>query len=293
MTSLRMRAVATYLRFTVKPRMATSERARDLVHRPKKPSPPPADLDSRHHVTQCRINGFDCYSVKPRGRQSGRAAMYLHGGGYFSGIHLRHWHLISQLADAGVRVEVPLYGLAPQYTHRDAYPFVTEVYEQLLAEVDAQNVTVAGDSAGAGLALGLTQTLSGAGLSQPRNLVLISPWLDLTLSNPAVRDVEPRDPWLSKAGLVEAGRYWADQEDPTHHRLSPINGPLSQLPRTDLYIGTRDLFHPDALRLRDLAEAAGTELHLAECKGAVHDYPLVPTPEGRTAVRKIVQGISL
>jgi hypothetical protein len=30
------------------------------------------------------------------------------------------------MTDAGVRVEVPIYGLAPAHTYREAYPFVTE-----------------------------------------------------------------------------------------------------------------------------------------------------------------------
>src|SRR3712207_7656426 len=45
-------------------------------------------------------------------------------------------------------------------------------------------VTLAGDSAGGGLALGLAQTLRDQGLPQPRRLLLVSPWLDLTLGNP-------------------------------------------------------------------------------------------------------------
>jgi acetyl esterase/lipase len=63
------------------------------------------------------------------------------------------------------------------------YPFLTAVYRQLLAEFDASTITLAGDSAGGGLALGLAQTLLGTDSPQPRRLVLISPWLDLALSS--------------------------------------------------------------------------------------------------------------
>ena len=191
-----------------------------------------------------------------------------------------------------MRVEVPSYGLAPKYTHREAYPFVTAVYRSLLDEVDASTVSLVGDSAGGGLALGLAQTLGGAGLPQPGRIVLISPWLDLTMSHPDLPAVEARDPWLSSTGLHEAARAWAGGDDPTGPRLSPGNGPLAGLAPIDLYVGTREICLPDALQLRDRAAAEGAELDLTVCEGAVHVYPLVPAPEGRAAARTIVQRVA-
>jgi epsilon-lactone hydrolase len=292
MTSLRMRAISVLLRVAYKPRWATAERARKRIAEPKRPSGPPAGLRKRHEVTTREVGGFPCTTVAPRGRRALRAAVYLHGGAYVGEISPQHWALVSQLADAGVRVEVPGYGLAPQHTHRQAYPFVTAVYRELLAEVDASAVTLVGDSAGGGLALGLAQTLPEAGLPQPRRIVLISPWLDLTLSHPDLPDVETRDPWLSSAGLHEAARAWAGGDDPTAPRLSPGNGPLTGLAPIDLYVGTREICLPDALQLQQRAAAQGAELDLTVCEGAVHVYPLVPAPEGRAASRAIVASVA-
>lgn len=292
MTSLQMRALAVFLRLTAKPSMTNADRARRRLAAAKKPSPPPAALVKRHDVTTREVAGFLCHTVAPRGRPAKRAALYIHGGAYVYGFARQHWALISRLADAGVRVEAPDYGLAPQHTHEHAYPFLTEVYRQLLAEVDASAVTVAGDSAGGGLALGFAQTLADVGLPQPMQLVLISPWLDLTLSHPGIEAAEARDPWLSSVGLVEAGRAWAGKDEPADHRLSPINGPLSGLARMHAYIGTRDLFYPDVLRLRELAADAGARLDVTVCDGAIHVYPLVSAPEGRAAARTIVEQLS-
>jgi monoterpene epsilon-lactone hydrolase len=291
MASLQMRAVSAALRLTRKPRMATAERARKRMAAPKGPADPPAKLRKRHDVSSRQVGGFPCHTVAPRGRRAGRAAVYLHGGAYISEISPQHWALISQLADAGVRVEVPSYGLAPQYTYRDAYPFLTAVYRQLLAEVDASAVTLVGDSAGGGLALGFAQTLLGTDLPQPRRLVLISPWLDLTLSHPDLPAVELRDPWLSSVGLAEAARSWAGGDDPTDPRLSPGNGPLAGLAPVDVYVGTREICLPDVLQLQDRGATEDVKLQVTVCEGAVHVYPLVPAPEGRTAAREIVASI--
>lgn len=290
MASLQMRAVRVALRLTRKRQMATAERARKRIAAPKGPSGPPARLRKRHDVSTRHVEGFPCHTVAPRGRRAERAAVYLHGGAYISEISPQHWALISRLADAGVRVEVPSYGLAPQHTYREAYPFLTAVHRELMADVDASAITLAGDSAGGGLALGFAQTLLGTDLPQPRRLVLMSPWLDLTLSNPDLAAVA--DPWLSRVGLTEAARVWAGGDDQTDPRLSPLNGPLAGLAPVDVYVGTRELCHPDVLLLQERAATAGAELQVTVCEGAVHVYPLVPAPEGRAAAREIVASMT-
>lgn len=289
--SLSMRFIAAFLRLTAKPKMATAELARLSMAEPKGRSAPPDKLLERHNVTCRRVNGFDCWTVTPRtgGR---RAAMYLHGGAYIAEIAPQHWDFVSALADAGVRVEVPIYGLAPRYTYRQAYPFLTQVYRDLVTDTGTAAVDVAGDSAGAGLALGLVQSLPDAGLPAPRRLILISPWLDLTLTGEGITRAATRDPWLSPEGLIAAGTAWAGGDDRTQPQLSPINGPLTALPPIDVYIGTRDLFLPDVRRFAYLAARSGAPVMVQECPGAVHVYPLVPAPEGRSAAQRIIASIA-
>jgi epsilon-lactone hydrolase len=101
-----------------------------------------------------------------------------------------------------------------------------------------------------------------------------------------------RDPWLTPAGLIEAGAAWAGGDEPAQPRLSPVNGPVAGLPPTDIYIGGRDLFLPDVRRLSQRARTAGWPLNLIEEPGAVHVYPLVPAPEGRHARNRIVASLS-
>jgi monoterpene epsilon-lactone hydrolase len=290
MPSLQMRAVSVVLRLTRKRQMATVERARKRIEAPKGSSEPPAAVRKRHDVSSRQVEGFPCHTVAPRGTPATHAAVYLHGGAYISEISAQHWTLVSRLADAGVRVEVPSYGLAPQHTYREAYPFLAAVYQQLLTDIDASAITLVGDSAGGGLALGFAQTLLETDLPQPRRLVLISPWLDLTLSNPGLDAV--RDPWLNSVGLAEAAKAWAGGDDPAGPRLSPLNGPLSGLAPIDVYVGTRELCLPDVLLLQDRCATEGAKPQITVCEGAVHVYPLVPAPEGRAAARRIVEEMS-
>ena len=86
MTSLQMRALATFLRLAYKPRMATVDRARARIAAEKGSSAPPAALRRRHDVRSRDVGGFACHTVAPRDRTADRAAVYLHGGAYISEI---------------------------------------------------------------------------------------------------------------------------------------------------------------------------------------------------------------
>jgi acetyl esterase/lipase len=286
-----MRALALALRATRRPRMATPERARRRIAAPKRETPPPARLTRRHEVSCRTVGGFPCWTVRPQ-EPSGVAAVYLHGGAYISGISPQHWMLVGRLADAGVRVEVPLYGLAPQHSYREAYPFVGQVWRELAAEAGTGALVLAGDSAGGGLAAGLAQELVAAATRAPDRLVLLAPWLDLTLSHPEMAEYQRRDPWLVRRGLVEAARVWADGDDPTQPRLSPANGPMAGLPPTWVFVGTRDIGHPDAVAFARSASAAGVPVQLTAVEGAVHVYPLVPAPEGIEGRRAVVAAVA-
>lgn len=294
MASAAMRLLGLYLRAVARPAMATPDRASATIAAPKPASPPPRSLRRHHAVDRLSIGGFDCVVVDPGGRDTGRAALYLHGGSYIHPMAAQQWAFVRRLASAGVRVVVPDYGLAPAFTYRDAYPLVTEAYRRLVAEPGAEATTIVGDSAGGGLALGLAQSLLDTELPQPRRLVLLAPWLDLTLDDPAVGVAEAADPWLTRVGLVVAGRAWAGGDDPCLPRLSPIQGPIEGLAPIRAFVGTRDVLLPDLLRLQRRFRAAGTadRFSLTVQPGALHNYPLLPVPEGRLAQHAILRDIA-
>lgn len=289
--SWQMRAVGLFLGLTRGRAFATVERGRRRLAEPKRETPPPARLRDRHDVTCRTVDGFPVWTVRPR-EATGGAVLYLHGGAYVSGIAAQHWGLIGRLADAGVRVEVPLYGLAPQHTAGEAYPFVHEVYARLCAEAPAGGIVLAGDSAGGGLALGLAQELLAGDLPRPRGVLLVAPWLDLTLSHPDLDRLEGEDPWLSRPGLRPAAEAWAGGEDPTSPRLSPRNGLLAGLPPLHVLVGTRDLCLADSLDLVDAAGTAGVDVDLTVVEGGLHVYPLLPVPEGRQGTREVVDVVT-
>jgi acetyl esterase/lipase len=117
--------------------------------------------------------------------------------------------------------------------------------------------------------------------------VLISPVLDVSLSNPLIDAV--RDPWLTRVGLREFARRWCGDLPMTDPMVSPLNADLSGLGPLTVFSGTRDILNPDARLLVDKAAAVGMEIDYHEQPGLVHVYPLTPTPEGRAARAFIVE----
>ena len=85
-----------------------------------------------------------------------------------------------------------------------------------------------GDSAGGGLALSATQTWLTADRPAVRGLTLIAPWLDASLSNPAIDDVEATDPWLSRPGLIVCATSWAGAVRLDDPRVSPLPLPWAR-----------------------------------------------------------------
>lgn len=282
--NIEMAIVSAYVRRTRKPVWADPDRFAKQLRAPKADPAPPRRVRSRHLVEEASAHGFRLFTVTPRADATGRAVLYLHGGGYVNSIAPQHWALISRLADEGAVVHVPLYGLAPQHTFTEAYTLLDAVY----AGLGPAQLVVMGDSAGGGLALGFTQTLRDAGLKLPRSLTLIAPWLDIACRNPEIDALEPLDPWLARPGALMAGKAWAGGADRDDPRLSPILGDMAGLPPLHVYCGTRDIVYPDVKVLARRVREAGGEVELTIAEGACHVYPLVPTREGRRARGRIV-----
>ena len=92
------------------------------------------------------------------------------------------------------------YRLAPENVFPLPLHDVLHGYLRLLApplSIAPENIIIAGDSAGGGLSLALCMYLRDEGYKLPAGLVLMSPWVDLTMScgswdDNADSDVVPR-----------------------------------------------------------------------------------------------------
>ena len=234
-------------------------------------------------------SGMPVYYLRQR-TPSNTVIVHLHGGGYIATAVSAHAWLVDHLARrTGADVVMPLYPLAPHHTWQEAHRLVLELYRRTVAESPGKRIILMGDSAGGGLAAVISLSLAEAGDTQPDELVLISPWVDITNANPDIADYVDVDPLMVPEPLAEIGRSWAGDTPLTDWHLSPIYGDLSGLKKVTTFVGTREIFLPDnALFHAKLLEAGvDSTLHVGE--NLNHAYPMFPTPEGRRARRDLVR----
>lgn len=245
---------------------------------------PPTRLGRTVTITRRDVDGWPVFDVTPRAAPSARRALYLHGGCYVFEIDPVHWSLIGKLvAETGVTVTVPIMPLAPSGTASSIVPRVADIAASLIAEAGAGQVSVIGDSSGGGMALAVAMELRDRGSGPLRSTVLIAPWLDISGTDPMIARIAPSDPWLAVPGTRAAGALYRGELSEDDWRVSPIHGSLAGLGPVTLFSGTRDILHADALRFLPLAAAAGLSIDYHEGRGMIHNYPILPMPEGDAA----------
>jgi acetyl esterase/lipase len=93
-------------------------------------------------------------------------------------------------------------------------------------------------------------------------------------------------------GMIEAFRMYAGDLDVTHPFVSPLNGNFDGLAPMLIFTGTHDLFHLDIETLANKAARAGVSVEMHVRNGLPHNYPLLPTPEGREARGIIARAVA-
>jgi acetyl esterase/lipase len=218
---------------------------------------------------------------------SQRLVIYLHGGIYVNEIRLPHISFCDKLAKkVNATVFAPIYPLAPNHTYEETYEIVENLYKDLLA-MD-KPIIIMGDSAGGGLSAAFCEYLAVMNLPQPENLILISPWLDVSMSGD-YDDVE-FDPMLGVDGLREMGETWAAGLDSKDYKVSPLFGEVSGLPKTTLFVGTHEIFYPDVIEFYNKLKDNGIDAELNVGEGMTHVYAIYPlVPESKEAFKHIVE----
>lgn len=240
------------------------------------------------HVSERLVDGRRVVRLTPKSGATGTHLVYTHGGCYTFPLIGAHWGIVATLVRrAGVSIDVPLYGLAPEHTAAETYDWLEKVYDEATAEF-GERVFLAGDSAGGGLALGQGVRYRDSGRTRPRGILLVSPWVDVTMTNPGVAALAPLDHMLGAAGLVAAGRLFAGDLGVRDPLVSPLFADLSGLPPVHVYQGDHDILYADAEELTRRILRAGSPAELRVTRGGFHVFVGAPwIPEARLALRRM------
>ncbi len=235
----------------------------------------PAYVSVDYELKKESFGGRDVYILSSKEAKSEKYILYLHGGAYTTNLTAEYWDFFAGIVrDTGAMLIIPDYPLAPEYYYKDVFNMVSPLYEEIIEKIGANNLIVMGDSAGGGLALALSEVEGEKGIEEPNQLILISPWLDLTMSNEKIMEVQPYDTKLNVDVLKLAVAGYAREDDLSDYHISPINGPLQNLKNVVIYSGTYDILNPDAKRFVEIANEQGLNIDYREYKEAQHVWLL-------------------
>jgi acetyl esterase/lipase len=224
---------------------------------------------TRTPADETPLGGFRTLRYRCAGPPRG-AVLALHGGGFRIG----RPEFEAPLAEALVgrlplSVAIPQYALSPEGPFPAGLTDALGALAALRAEIGDLPLIVSGDSAGAGLAASLG-VLSAAGRA-PRidALVLLSPWLDLTVTAPAYAENDA-DPMFSRASAEFAAELYLQGFDARHPLASPLFAPVKGFAPTFISVGTGEVLRDDSLRFHEKLTAAGVPARLSLVEGMEH-----------------------
>lgn len=212
------------------------------------------------------------FIITPKNREkSNKKILYFHGGSYMAEASEKHWKFIEKIVkDTGATIILPDYPLTPKYNYKDVFKMIEPLYKEITDRIDTEELILMGDSAGGGLGLALEEKLGEEDVPMPSKTILISPWLDVRLTNPEIDEVQKNDKELNKETLKLAGIAYAGNDGINSYLVNPIDGELSHLKNITILIGTRDILNPDVKKLKKKAETIGITIEVKEYEQAGH-----------------------
>ena len=218
------------------------------------------DADVTHQVVSA--DGVTCEWLIPQNSPKDQALLYLHGGGFVFGLTPPHLAMVAYLAQKmGVRALLVDYRLAPEHPFPAPLDDCVTVYHWLLKQgISAQNIVVAGDSAGGNLTITTMMKLRDSGDPLPAAAACLSPVADL--SDRSSSFIEFDDPLLPPRAVRIYNQSYVAHNDARDPLISPLFADWRGLPPLLVHVGEDEILRYDAVRIEELAKAGGVDVRL-------------------------------
>jgi len=207
-----------------------------------------------------------------------RIVVYFHGGGFQVGSLHSHRELMGRLSAAADACVLGVdYRLAPEHRHPaaldDALAALRWLHEQGFA---AHQLALAGDSAGAGLALSTLLALQARACPLPSAVYLMSAWTDLAATGISYETRASADPIHQRPMILAMARnYLGVNGNPRDPFVSPFyasEGQLAGLPPLLLQVGDRETVLSDSDAFAQKVRASGGDARCEIWPGMIHVF---------------------
>ena len=228
-----------------------------------------------------------------------KVILQLHGGGYIGAMR-NAYRMFAGLyceVSGGMSVLTIDYRVAPEHPYPAALEDAVAAYQYLLDEGwFAEQIIVAGDSAGGGLAMALCHYLKDHHMMLPCGIIAMSPWTDLLASGESYDTNYERDPLFgnTRDSLIYNKDYVGDH-DPMDSYISPLYGDFRGFPPMLIQVGSYEMLLSDSVSVAAKARLQGVRVRLSIYEGMFHVFQMAAKmmPESRRAWVEIGKFIEL
>jgi acetyl esterase/lipase len=205
-----------------------------------------------------------------------RVVLFFHGGGYVAGSLASHRHMVAELGRQARATTLAVdYRLAPEHPFPAALDDALAAYRFLLGRgFRPDDIAIAGESAGGGLAVAGLVSLRDAGDALPACAWLSSPWTDLEMSGDSMDEKAAVDPLISREYLRELAAQYLAGADARGPLVSPLYADLRGLPPLLVDCGSAETLLDDSVRLARAAGLADVRVDLRIWPDMIHAFSL-------------------
>lgn len=216
--------------------------------------------------------------------------IFIHGGAFISGPAKHHWDTVKEIAKrTSYKIWMCNYPKAPENQITKISENIDSIYSSALRNYPANQISIIGDSVGGTLTTALIQRLIINKIELPAKIILVSPVMDSSMSNPEIETVEKIDPMLSIAGILCAKKMCAGNTDLKDPIISPLYGDFERFPRTILFLAQNDIMYPDGKLAEIKMRKSNVKMEVIQGKNMPHIWPFLPVmKEAKTALNKII-----
>lgn len=261
----------------------------------KNPVEPVWKCPKGYQVENISTEQFEMEFLQPENAESKLIVLQLHGGGYIGPMKniYRSFAVMYSKAAKGADVLTIDYRVAPENPYPAALEDAQKAYQWILEKgYSNDQIVVAGDSAGGGLALALCLYLRDNNMRLPKGIITMSAWADLTCEGESYTSQYEVDPLFgnTKDSMIFNSTY-IGEHDPRDPYISPVFGEFHDFPPILMQVGSYEMLLSDTKEVARKIKEQGGKVRLSIYEGMFHVFQMSIKliPESRNAWQEIGQ----
>lgn len=234
--------------------------------------------------------------LTPKYFRNNQIILYIHGGAFIASSPNIYANMVSSWCQSlHARALMVNYRLAPEHPYPAASDDCIHAYQWLLDQgYKANDIVIAGDSAGGNLALSTLMRIKEEHIEMPACAVMLSPFLDFTLSGKSALTNAKCDPTFTHSFAIDIRKHYVSAELQCDPKVSPLFGDFSDLPPLLFQVGSTEMLLDDSVRAATKAKENDIPVQLDIWESMPHVFQTIGAlPQAKIAAQRIFSFINL